>query len=301
MDFRIIIVSIIVMILIGFLSKKINLLSSDDVETLNKIVINIALPCMIFQALYTANTSSFASFSILTLYILLCSLIMGTITYSILKIAGWQGRKIWTMVVCVVLGNTGFLGYPVTSGIYGAEGMIRAVFCDISTSILFITLSIILMILFEGNLRKALRKIILFPPLWAIILGLLFNIYSLPITAIGETIVDYLSGATVPLIMISLGLSLNIDGLKNHLPEVSFASIMKLVAYPVLGLGVLSVLGASGLSRTIGLIEAAMPSAMLCLVLAVNHKLDIDLTSDCLFTSTLFALITIPVFLMIIA
>lgn len=202
MDFKIIIVSIIVMILIGFL-QKVNLLSSDDVETLNNIVVNIALPCMIFQALYTAKTSLFASLSILTLYMLICSLIVGAITYFILKIAGWESRKIWTIVVCVVLGNTGFLGYPVTSGIFGAEGMIRAVFCDISTSILFISLSIILIILFEGDIRQALRKILIFPPLWAIILGLLFNILSLPITAVGETVVDYLAGATVPLIMIS--------------------------------------------------------------------------------------------------
>ena len=136
MDFKIIIVSIIVMILIGFFAKKVNLLSSDDVETLNNIVVNIALPCMIFQALYAAKTSLFASLSILTLYMLICSLIVGAITYFILKIAGWESRKIWTIVVCVVLGNTGFLGYPVTSGIFGAEGMIRAVFCDISTSIL---------------------------------------------------------------------------------------------------------------------------------------------------------------------
>ena len=295
MDFRIIIVSIIVMILIGFFSKKVNLISSDDVETLNNIVVNIALPCMIFQALYVARTSLFA-----TLYMLICSLIVGAITYFILKIAGWESRKIWTIVVCVVLGNTGFLGYPVTSGIFGAEGMIRAVFCDISTSILFISLSVILIILFEGDIRQALRKILIFPPLWAIILGLLFNIFSIPITTVGETVVDYLAGATVPLIMISLGLSLNIEGLKNHLLEVSFASLMKLIVFPLIGLAVMALLGITGLNHTIGLIEAAMSSAMLCLVLAINHKLDIDLTSDCLFTSTLFALVTIPVFLLFV-
>ena len=300
MDYRIIIFSIIGMILIGFFAKKINLLSSDDVETLNKIVVNIALPCMIFQALYVANTSLFSSLSILTLYMLICSLIVGIITYLILKTAGFQSRKIWTIIVCVVMGNTGFLGYPITSGIFGAEGMIRAVFCDITTSIIFITLSIILLVLFEGRFEKALRKIIIFPPLWAIILGLIFNIFSIPITAVGETIVDYLSGATVPLIMISLGLSLNIDGLKNHFMEVSFASIMKLIAYPLIGLGVMAILGISGLSHTIGLIEAAMPSAMLCLVLALNHNLDVDLTSDCLFTSTLFALVTLPLIMMFI-
>ncbi|WP_295617985.1 hypothetical protein [uncultured Methanobrevibacter sp.] len=41
MDYRIIIVSIIVMILLGVLSKKVGLLKEDNVETLNNLVINI--------------------------------------------------------------------------------------------------------------------------------------------------------------------------------------------------------------------------------------------------------------------
>ena len=73
MDYRIIIVSIIVMILIGTLSKKIGLLKENDVETLNNIVINIALPCMIFNALYTADVSLLPRLSILTVYMLITS------------------------------------------------------------------------------------------------------------------------------------------------------------------------------------------------------------------------------------
>ena len=135
MDYRIIIVSIIVMILIGALSKRIGLLKEEDVETLNNIVINIALPCMIFNALYNADVSLLPRLSILTVYILITSLIVGILTYSLLKILGWDSKKIWSFMVVVVLGNTGFLGYPITQGIFGNAGLIRAVFCDVSTSI----------------------------------------------------------------------------------------------------------------------------------------------------------------------
>ena len=41
MDFRIIIASIIIMILLGVLLKKLELLKEDDVETLNNLVIYI--------------------------------------------------------------------------------------------------------------------------------------------------------------------------------------------------------------------------------------------------------------------
>ena len=300
MDFRIIIVSIIVMILIGALSKRIGLLKEEDVETLNNIVINISLPCMIFNALYTADVSLLPRLSILTVYMLITSLIVGVLTYLLLKSFGWDKRKIWSMVIVVVLGNTGFLGYPITQGIFGNEGMIRAVFCDISTSIIFVTLSFILILIFDGEIRVALKKIITFLPLWSIVLGILLNIFSVPITSLGSTVVSYLAGATIPLIMISLGLSLNLEGLKNHFKEVGLASIIKLVIYPLIALGVLSLLNITGFEHTIGFIEAAMSSAMLGLVLAVTYRLDWELTSDCIFTSTVFSLITIPIFLMFI-
>ena len=300
MDYRIIIVSIIVMILIGVLSKKIGLLKEKDVETLNNIVINIALPCMIFNALYTADVSLLPKLSILTVYILITSLIVGILTYSLLHFLGWERKKIWSLVTVVVLGNTGFLGYPITHGIFGNEGMIRAVFCDISTSILFILLSFILILIFDGELKVAIKKILTFLPLWAVVLGILFNIYSIPITPIGSTVVGYLAGATIPLIMISLGLSLKLEGLKYHFKEVGLASIIKLLIYPLIALGVLSLLNITGFEHTIGFIEATMSSAMLGMVIAVTYRLDWELTSDCIFTTTLFSLITIPIFLMFI-
>lgn len=300
MDFKVIIVSIIVMIFLGVLLKRINLLSEDDVETLNKIVLNISLPCLVFNALYTADVSLLPKLSILTLYIIITGFIVGLITYLILRTTDWDSRKIWSLVIVVVLGNTGFLGYPITQGIYGSAGLIRAVFCDCATSISFVILSIILIFLFDGTIKVALRKIITFVPLWAIILGILFNVFNIPITDVGTTVVSYLADATIPLIMISLGLSLNINGLKNNLKEVGFASFMKLIFYPLVAIGVLALLGITGFEHKIGLIEATMSSAMLGLVLSVSYNLDWHLTSDCIFTSTLFSLITIPIFLIFI-
>lgn len=300
MDYRIIIVSIIVMILIGTLSKRIGLLKEDDVETLNNIVINISLPCMIFNALYTADVSLLPRLSILTVHMLITSLIVGILTYSLLKILGWDRRKIWSLIIVVVLGNTGFLGYPITQGIFGNGGMIRAVFCDISTSIIFVALSFILILIFDGTMKDAIKRILTFVPLWAIVLGIIFNIFNIPITSVGSTVVGYLAGATIPLIMISLGLSLNIRGLKYHFKEVTLASLIKLVIYPLIGLGVLSFLHITGFNHTIGFVEATMSSAMLGLVLAITYRLDWNLTSDCIFTSTLFSLVTIPIFLSLI-
>ena len=297
MDYRVIIASIVVMILLGVICKKIKLLKEDDVETLNNIVTNIALPCMIFNALYSADVSLIPSLSILTVHMLITSLIIGVLTYSLLKFLRWDEKVIWTLLIVVVLGNTGFLGYPITQGIFGLDGLLRAAFCDISTSVLFVILSFLLIVKFDGSIKVAVKRIFFFAPLWAIILGILFNVFNIPITSVGSTVVDYLAGATIPLIMISLGLSLNFGGLKDHFKEVSFAVVTKLIVYPLVGLGVLLLLHITGFNHTIGFLETAMSSAMLGLVLAVSYDLDVELASDCIFTSTILSLITIPIYL----
>ena len=232
--------------------------------------------------------------------VIITSLIVGILTYSLLYFLGWDKRKIWSVVIVVVLGNTGFLGYPITQGIFGNAGMVRAVFCDCSTSIVFVILSFILILIFDGEIKVALKKIVTFLPLWSIILGIIFALCNIPMPSVGSTVIGYLSGATIPLIMISLGLSLNLDGFKNHFKEVGLASFIKLVIYPLIGLGVLSLLNITGFNHTIGFIEAAMSSAMLGLVLSVSYKLDWELTSDCIFASTVLSLVTIPIFLMFI-
>ena len=52
------ILAIILLILIGYLAKKIGLLKSEDSLTLNKIVINIAIPSLIFLAMFNADLSN---------------------------------------------------------------------------------------------------------------------------------------------------------------------------------------------------------------------------------------------------
>ena len=79
------ILSIVLMIAIGYFSKRIDLLSAGDVEPINSIVMNILLPCMIFSALYSADLSMIHTLGLLPFVILLSSFVTGIISFVILK------------------------------------------------------------------------------------------------------------------------------------------------------------------------------------------------------------------------
>mgnify|MGYP002514053213 CR=1 FL=1 len=59
------ILSIIIMIGLGYFLKRIDFLSEKDIDPFNKIVMYILMPCMVFSALYAADLSSISKLGIL--------------------------------------------------------------------------------------------------------------------------------------------------------------------------------------------------------------------------------------------
>ena len=289
------IISIVLMIGLGYFLKRIDFLSEKDIDPLNKIVMYILMPCMIFSALYSADMSLLPTLGILPFVILTASIGSGVISYIVLKRLHYDDKKIWSVLVTVMIANTAFMGYPVNLGVYGHPGFLRAIFCDLATTCMFLLLSFVLVLKFGGTVKRAFREILLFPPLWAVVLGISFNLLNIPIGPVLDKTVNYLADGAIPLIMISLGLSIELGGLARSKAMVIFTSIVKLGVFPLIALIVVSLLGLTGLQHDVGIIEAAMPSGMLSLLLAITYKLDYELTSDCILINTVISLITLPV------
>ena len=288
------IISIVLMIGLGYFLKRIDFLSEKDIDPLNKIVMYILMPCMIFSALYSADMSLLPTLGILPFVILTASIGSGVISYIVLKRLHYDDKKIWSVLVTVMIANTAFMGYPVNLGVYGHPGFLRAIFCDLATTCMFLLLSFVLVLKFGGTVKRAFREILLFP-LWAVVLGISFNLLNIPIGPVLDKTVNYLADGAIPLIMISLGLSIELGGLARSKAMVIFTSIVKLGVFPLIALIVVSLLGLTGLQHDVGIIEAAMPSGMLSLLLAITYKLDYELTSDCILINTVISLITLPI------
>lgn len=289
------IIPIVLMIGLGYFLKRIDFLSEKDIDPLNKIVMYILMPCMIFSALYSADMSLLPTLGILPFVILTASIGSGVISYIVLKRLHYDDKKIWSVLVTVMIANTAFMGYPVNLGVYGHPGFLRAIFCDLATTCMFLLLSFVLVLKFGGTVKRAFREILLFPPLWAVVLGISFNLLNIPIGPVLDKTVNYLADGAIPLIMISLGLSIELGGLARSKAMVIFTSIVKLGVFPLIALIVVSLLGLTGLQHDVGIIEAAMPSGMLSLLLAITYKLDYELTSDCILINTVISLITLPI------
>ena len=140
------ILSIVLMIGLGYVLKRIDFLSEKDIDPFNKIVMYILMPCMIFHAIYAADLNSISNMGILPLIILGSSLATGAVSFIILKQFKLDDKTLWSVLVTVMIANTAFMGYPVNLGIYGQDGFLRAIFCDIATLCTFLLLSFLLIL-----------------------------------------------------------------------------------------------------------------------------------------------------------
>lgn len=294
------IIPIIAMILLGYVLKRTSVLKAEDAVSLNKIVINIALPSLIFLAIYKTNLAILPIIAPIPLICISVGLTSGLIAYLILKIKNYPSKTKWSVVTTCALFNSGFLGYPVVLGVFGTDGFIRAIFYDMGSTILFISFGIFFLLILGGKYSDILKRSLLFPPIWGIILGLLLNFLHIPIGFEISQILTYLSGATIPLIMISLGLSMEFRGIKEHIKLASLVSTIKLGIAPLIAFIIVFLLGMGGLEKSVTVVEAGMPSAMLALVLAITYELDIKVSAACIFLSTVISMITLPILLFLV-
>jgi predicted permease len=160
---------------------------------------------------------------------------------------------------------------------------------------MFLSLSAILIFNFGGEIKDSVKSLLKFPILWGVILGILLNFLNISIGGVLDTTINYLAAAAVPLIMISLGLSLQFKGIQEGIKSTSLVAFFKLIISPILAVFMLGFLSFSGLEHSVGITEAAMPCSMLTLVLAIEHDLDFKLTANCIVISTVISLITVPI------
>jgi len=287
-----------VLILLGYVLKHFGLLESRDSVVLSKIVLNITLPALLFINLVDANiTESMLS---LPLYGLMVSFVCLIIALVFSSLRGYSKSRTWTIMIACAMMNTGFLGFPIVLGVFGDYGFIHAIFFDLSTTILFVVFGILLVSRFGGDTRTVFKHILSFIPLWAVILALVFNFLNIGLPFVINNSLNYLSDATIFLIMISLGLNLDFNNVGEMLSDSIFVSIVRLVVSPLIIFMILMMLGVKGMGFNVAVLESGMATAMNAMVLSLTYDLDTKLMSSLIFTDTVLCLCTLTVIITVL-
>lgn len=214
------------------------------------------------------------------------------------RLFGGSRPAIGAMLLAAAFPNATYMGLPVLEASLGPIGRDIAIQYDLfACTPLLLSIGILLAAHYGGVKESGHPLLALFkvPPLWAAVLGVTLNLLQVPMPKISASLLDMLGQGVVPLMLFSLGLSLRwATGFAKRLPMLIPILLMQLIISPaVVWLGA-GILGVDGVLLTGVVLEAAMPSMVLGIVLCDRFRLDSSLYALAVTLSTGLSFISLP-------
>lgn len=265
-------------------------------RTLSAVVYHLLLPALVLGALWRVPlTADMAKISLIAVTDVLVGL---ALAWSWCRVCRLERKAAGALILAAAFGNVSYLGLPVLEASLGPWARAVAVQYDLfgCTPLLF-TVGILIAQRYGGGGQgdSPLRTLIQSPPLWAAMLALVLNAAAVPLPTWLGDVLDRLAAGVAPLMLLVVGLSLVFtSNLRAQLPSLIPVTMIQLVLMPLLIWGQTNVLGVSGELQVALVLEAAMPSMVLGIVLSERYGLDTGRYAQAVTVTTLVSMVTLP-------
>jgi predicted permease len=140
--------------------------------------------------------------------------------------------------------------------------------------------------------KQILSRILEFPPVWALLLGLTVMPEQPP--AWIAAALQRLADALLPLVMLAVGLSIQLKLPRDEVKPLAIGLLLKLVLMPALALPLGLLFGMQGAMLQVNVLESAMPTMITAGALAIAHNLAPRLAAALVGYGILLSLVTLP-------
>lgn len=211
----------------------------------------------------------------------------------------WSKSERGSFMLTAMVGNTGYLGYPVSLSLVGPQYFAWALFYDMVGTLLgAYGLGVVLAAYFgrgDRSVGPLLRSLVYNPAPWSLGLGLVLR--QLPLPAPVEQGLLGAAWAMLGLSLLLIGMRLGQLSSWRSLQQGLQSLSIKMLTVPLLVGIALSLAGITGAPRLVLVLQAAMPPAFATLVISEAYDLDRTLTVTCLAVGTVGLLMTLPLWL----
>lgn len=139
------------------------------------------------------------------------------------------------------------------------------------------------------------------PLIISCVAGMAYARLGPPLPLLVQNTLGLMSSITLPLALLSLGAGLSIANLKEFWSLAAAACVFKLLILPAVGLGLLSLAGASGLAFKVAMIYFVLPSSVSCHILSSQLGSDARLAVNAVALTTLASFISLSVALSLLS
>jgi hypothetical protein len=204
-----------------------------------------------------------------------------------------------SFILASMLGNTGYLGFPIILAMVGKEYFAWALFYDLLGSFPgTYGLGVLLASRFSSdkqNQQQFLKAILINPALWSFGFGLLFREVKIP--TLVEFSLEKFAWSVITLSLVLIGMRLGQLNSWHSLPKAGMSLVIKMLIVPLILSSILPLFGLTGPTAQVIVLQMAMPPAFGTLVIAETFNLDRDLAVTTLAIGAIVLLITLPLWL----
>lgn len=256
-------------------------------EFIARLVLSIGTPSLVLATLSRTDLDPQAFISI-ALGCVLVTGCMGLIGLLFSRLF----RQQWNVLVPAFLfPNTGNMGLPISLYAFGEHGLALAVGFFLTLSIFQFTVGIAL----SGN-AASMRDLLRNPILISLFLALPIIFFDLQLPRwLGNT-VSLLGGMTIPLMLLTLGVSLASIRLR-HLGSGIGLGALRILLGAAVGWGIGAALALEPLTHAVLVVQSAMPVAVFNYLFAVRANRSPEQVASLVLCSTILAIGLLPLIL----
>jgi predicted permease len=212
---------------------------------------------------------------------------------------------IGALILAASFPNATYMGLPVLEDTFGSWSRSIALQYDMfACTPILLTLGIFIASSYgqQEKLSKLLFSMLKVPAVWATLLAITLNLSGVPMPEFFRGIFHMMGNTVIPLMLFSLGLSLRPKLISLHdIKPVLAITIIQLIMMPFIVWSIGQTVPISHDYLLPVVIEGAMPSMLLGLVLCNRYKLDTGFYASAVMVSSLVSLITLPTILKILS
>ena len=267
-----------------------------DARSLSRTAYFVFIPAFVFNIISEAKIDSELALQMLS-FILVAQIAVALLGFLVGK-ALRQSREITAAFVLIAtFGNVGNFGLPLIVFRLGETARTFATVYFVATVFISFVICVGVASWARSGGVTAVFSVFKTPALIALIPALVFNITDLEVPIFLSRLSGLLGQAMIPVMLITLGVQMGeIPKIKINF-NVFAASTVRLIGGPVLALLIVPYFGLEGLERSTGILQAAMPAAVLASIIALEYKLLPEFVTTTVLFSTIYSILTLTVIL----
>ena len=297
-------VPIFLLMILGFLLKKLGVIDDVFASKMNKFVFLVPLPVLLFEDLSTVDFAQVWNMK----FVLFCFVVtLVCIILAALVSFLWHDKSIQgEFIQASYRSSAALLGIAFIQNIYGNAGM--APLMIIGSVPLYNIMAVVVLSFFKPDRKKldkevwktTLKGIVTNPIILGIAAGLLWSALRLPMPSILEKTVSDIGAVATPLGLMAMGASFDIKKAFGKVKPAAAASVMKLVLFAALFLPLAVWMGFRRVELVAILVMLSSATTVSCYVMARNMGHEGVLTSSVVMLTTLFSAFTMTGWLYIL-